>query len=60
MKRALTVTALGTVIAATIATVALVALWAAAGGGPDTARANHNVTIGLDMKPLTSAPNTAT
>ncbi len=58
MERVLKVKMMGTIAAALIAAVALLALLATP--GPDTARANHAVTLGLDMKPLTTPANTAT
>jgi hypothetical protein len=57
MKKALTATALGTFAAALIAVALLAHL---AGSGPDTARANHSVTLGIDLDPSVSPANTAT
>jgi hypothetical protein len=58
MKRVLTVKVLGTITAAAVIAVALLVL--SATSGPDTARANHAVAIGLDMNPLATPANTAT
>jgi hypothetical protein len=57
MKKVLTVTALATIPAILVA-LALLAL--AAGPSPDTASANHAVTIGIDTNPTTTPANTAT
>jgi len=58
MERVLTVKVVGTVAAAAVVAVALLVL--SATSGPDTARANHAVTIGLDMNPAATPANTAT
>ena len=59
MKKALKATTLVTMIAAATAAAAFLALWAG-GSGPPSVRANHNVTLGLDMNPFSSPANTAT
>ncbi len=59
MRKVLAATTLGTMTAALLAAVALLALWAPR-AGPDTARANHLVTIGLDLDPSATPANTAT
>jgi len=59
MTKALTVIALATLTAALAAAVALLAPWAP-GHGPDTARANHLITVGLDLDPSAAPANTAT
>ena len=59
MKKVLKATTLGAITATAMAAAALLALWAG-GGGPPPVRANHNVTLGLDMNPFSSPANTAT
>ena len=58
MRTMLAVTALGTMTAALVA-AALLALWAVR-APPDTAQANHTVTVGLDMDPSGTPANTGT
>ena len=53
MRKLLAVGALGVVTTALLSALALLA----AGTAPDTARANHTVTVGLDLDPAGTPPN---
>lgn len=59
MRKALAFAALGVLTAAAAAAVAVLALLAP-GAGPETASANHNVTLGLDFNPAGTPANTNT
>ena len=56
MKKLFTVANLGIMTAALLSALALLV----AGAGTDSARANHTVTLGLDLNPSAAPANTAT